>query len=205
MVLGGRADRLASAILLIGLPWNLTPDTYQALPANQKALSQLARRSPFILDMVCRLGWKMMLREGPDFYLSRAFRGTEVDLQTASKANLQPFLRVACRHLVAQGHSAFMREILKGASANPSAMLAELNVPLHWLAPQNALTWRNENVVAAKQMNPRITVETVARAGELLPYQRPDVFVRAIANLASDDPATRFASHDDLAQQAGRN
>lgn len=200
MILGGRPDRLFSAITLVGLPWNLTPETYRYLPNNQKTMSQLARRAPRILDLVCRIGYKMLQREGSDFYLSRAFACVPVDLRTASHADIQPYLRAGCRHLFAQGHSAFVREVLKGAAARPAEFLAKLAVPLHWLFPQDALTFRPEHVAAAKQMSPHVTVETVPRAGELLPYQRAEIFVRAMADLAADDPAARFARHDDLAR-----
>ena len=202
MTLGGRADRLVSAILLIGLPWSLTPDVYKHLPTNQKTMSQLARRAPRILDLVCRIGYNILVREGPDFYLSRAYCGSPTDLRTASRSDIQPYLRAGCRHLCAQGHSAFVREVLKGTKTRPASLLAQLAVPLHWLFPRDATTWRAEFVAAAKGMSPRITVENVADAGELLPYQRPDVFVRALADLASDDPAARFARHDDLAGSA---
>jgi DNA-binding CsgD family transcriptional regulator/pimeloyl-ACP methyl ester carboxylesterase len=199
MTLGGRSDRLVSAIVLIGLPWSLTPEVYKYLPTNQKTMSQLARRAPRVLDLVCRIGYNMVMREGPDFYLSRAYCGSPTDLRTACRADIQPYLRAGCRHLCAQGYSAFFREVLKGAKTNPAGLLAQLAVPLHWLFPRDATTWRAEFVEAAKGMSPHISVETVADAGELLPYQRPDVFVRALGDLASDDPATRFAEHDDLA------
>ena len=203
MTLASRAQPLVCAVLLIGLPWNLTPEAYRSLPTNQKAVSQLARHAPRIFELVCRLGWNMMLREGPDFFLNRAMVGSEADLRTIARSDIQPYVRAACRHLLAQGHSAFFREVLMDAHTAPAKILSDLKVPLHWLAPKDNATWSLENLRAAKRMNARITVETVAGAGDLLPYQRPEVFVRAIADLASDDPAERFAQHDNFAGSTG--
>ncbi len=203
MILASCARPMFCAVLLIGLSCNLTPETYKSLPTGQRAISQLARHAPRILDLICRLGWNMALREGPDFLLNRAFGGSEADLRTILRSDIQPHLRAACRHLLAQGHSAFFREVSMDAHTFPARILGDLNAPLHWLVPRDNPTWSVENLRAAKRMNARITVETVANAGDLLLYQRPDVFVRAIADLASDTPAERFARHDDFAGSHG--
>jgi pimeloyl-ACP methyl ester carboxylesterase/DNA-binding CsgD family transcriptional regulator len=199
MILASRPKPLVSAVVLMELPWNLTNETLKDMPTIEKTMLQLARRAPRVLDLVCKIGWKMLLKEGPDFYISRAFAGSQTDLRTGSHADIQPYLRAACRHLFAQGHSAFVGEVLKAVGNKPAEILANLKVPLHWLAPRDNGTWRAENLNAAKQMNARITVESVGAAADLLPYQRPDVFVRVVADLASDDPAARFAAHDDFA------
>ncbi len=203
MILASRPKPLVSAVVLMELPWNLTKDTWKDMPTIEKTMLQLARRAPSILDLVCKIGWKMLIKEGPDFYISRAFAGSQTDLRTGSHADIQPYLRAACRHLFAQGHSAFVGEVIKAVGNKPAEILADLKVPLHWLAPRDNGTWRAENLNAAKQMNARITVESVGAAADLLPYQRPDIFVRVIADLASDDPAARFAAHDDFAGSSG--
>jgi DNA-binding CsgD family transcriptional regulator/pimeloyl-ACP methyl ester carboxylesterase len=203
MILASQPKALVSAVVLMGLPWNLTKETLKDLPRVEKTMLQLARRAPRILDLVCRIGWKMMLKEGPDFYISRAFAGSQTDLRTGSHADIQPYLRAACRHLFAQGHSAFVGEVIKASGNESLAILADLKVPLHWLAPRDNGTWRAENLNAAKRLNAQITVESVSAAADLLPYQRPDVFVRVVADLASDDPAARFAAHDDFARPSG--
>ena len=200
--LSSEARPLFSALLLIGLPWNVTPEAYKSMPPGHKTVSQLARHAPRIFELVCRLGWNMILREGPDFYIKRAMAGSRCDLQAASRSDIQPYVRAACRHLLAQGHMAFFREVSMEASTDPAKILPDLKVPLHWLAPKDNPAWSEETVRAIKRMNAVITVETVADAGVLLPYQRPDVFVRAMADLASDNPAERFAQHDDFTARA---
>jgi DNA-binding CsgD family transcriptional regulator/pimeloyl-ACP methyl ester carboxylesterase len=197
-----RAKPLVSAVLLITLPANLTSEAYRALPPSQRVMTQLARYAPGILDLVCRLGWNIAQREGPDFFLHRAFWGSKVDMETMSRADIQPYLRAGSRHLLAQGYAAFLREVVMDANFYPAKVLPNLKVPLHWLAPRGNPTWSVERVRSAKQMSPLITVESVVDAGDLLPYQRPDVFVRAITDLASDEPATRLAQHDDFAAGA---
>ncbi|UIP07712.1 alpha/beta fold hydrolase [Erythrobacter sp. SDW2] len=203
MALGGRTAPPVTAILLIGLPWNLTPDIYKAMASNNKTISQLALRAPRILDLVCRLGFRMMQREGPDFFLARALTGSSFDRTLLKRADIQPHLRAAVQHLVAQGHSAFVREVIKTANAEPARLLADLKVPLHWIAPEHVTTSGPEYRIAARAMSPLISVETVPDAGELFPFERPEVFVRAMSDLASDNPARRFADHDDLAKPAG--
>ena len=199
ITLACRAKPLVSAVLLITLPANLTLEAYRALPPSQKVMTQLARYAPGILDLVCRLGWNIAQREGPDFFLHRAFSGSKLDMQTMSRADIQPYLRAGSRHLLRQGYSALLREVVMDANFYPARILPDLKVPLHWLAPRGNPTWSIERLRAAKQMSPLITVESVDDAGDLLPYQRPDVFVRAIADLASDEPANRFGQHDDFA------
>ena len=203
MILASRPKPLVSAVVLMGLPWNLTKETLKDLPTVEKTMLQLARRAPRVLDLVCRIGWKMMLKEGPDFYISRAFAGSQTDLRTGMRADIQPYLRAACRHLFAQGHSAFVGEVVKASGNESLEILADLKVPLHWLAPRDNGTWRTENLNAAKRLNPLITVESVSAAADLLPYQRPDVFVRVVADLASDDPTARFNAHDDFIGSTG--
>ena len=199
MQLGSEDDPLVSALAIIGMPWSITPEAYRSLPMAQKTLSQLAKRSPRMFELVCRLGWRMMIREGPDFYLTRALNGSQSDERLVRDANMQPYLRAASRHLVAQGHKAFVRETLKGAESTPKQLLADLRVPLHWLIPADEPSCTPSNVRAAKSMNPLITVEVVDDAGELMPYQRPDVFVRCMADLVGADPAAAFAANDALA------
>ena len=204
MALGTRPEPPVSAILLFGLPWNLTPETYRSMAANNKTISQLALRAPRILDLIARLGFRRMQREGPDFFLSRALTASPLDRVLVARADIQPYLRAAVRHMAAQGHSAFVREVIKSAQIRPARLLAELKVPLHWLAPEEVTTSRPAFREAARGMSPLITLETVSGAGELMQFQRPDVFVRAMADLASDEPAERFAARDDLNHAGGR-
>lgn len=196
MALAAQQSPPVSALAVIGMPWNIRPDAYRDLPIAQKTLSQLAVKSPRMFKLLCRLGWRMMIREGPDFYLTRALSGSDIDGRLIREANMQPYLRSAIRHLVAQGYRAFARELMKGAEHTKAELLADLSVPLHWLVPADKPTCNEPNLRAARSMNEKITLEVVEDAGELLPYQCPDVFVRCMSDLVSENPAERFREHD---------
>ncbi|MEL6531039.1 MAG: alpha/beta fold hydrolase [Pseudomonadota bacterium] len=197
LVLGCDEDGPFSAVVMIGLPWTITPDAYKQLPGVQKAFSQIARYAPKLLDMVGKIGFRSIQRDGPDFYLERAYSAHPIDVATRTDANLQPLLRLAVKHLVTQGWGAWVRECTKHIAVGPTVQLQQIKIPFHWLVGEKTPTNSAANCEAARGDNPLISVEVVPDAGALLAYQRPDVFVSRLHDLAAMDPAKGFMNFDD--------
>ncbi|MFN2100931.1 hypothetical protein [Altererythrobacter sp. MF3-039] len=175
-----------SSLMCIGLPWNFPAGRWRKLALNQKVFAQLAHSSPKIFELVCRLGFRMVEREGPDFYLLRSFGESEVDRKTIFDPEYQPLLRVCCRHLTSQGHKAFFNEMTMVGQNDLADLLGQLEVPMHWLIPGDAENLGPEEVNAARGISDTISVEIVPGTGELLPYQRPDIFIERLSKLANE-------------------
>ena len=109
---------------------------------------------------------------------------------------MQPLLRLAVRHLVAQGYAAWVRECTKHIETGPSEYLDELGIPFHWLIGDKTPTFSRSNCESAKGANENVSAEIVPNAGSLLAYQRPDVFTRCMSDLASPDPKMKFRIAD---------
>ncbi len=184
-----RRPDLFRSLLCIGLPWNMPQGRWRKLTLNQRTFARIARLSPAVFELVCRIGFRLVQREGPDFYLHRSFGEAEIDRRIVMDPEFQPLLRIACRHLTSQGHSAFMREQLMVGTNDPTTWLSQVQVPLHWVIPAEAENVDAEDCAAARASSPRATLEVVEGAGELFPYQRPGFFLRLLEDLAAQDVA----------------
>ena len=191
-----RHPHLFSGVMVLGFPWNLCETRFKAMPLAQRTLAGLARRAPVAFELVIRLALRRMLEEGPDFYLSRAFDGTPIDLAAIHDPEMQAPLRSGCRHLANQGHHAFVREQLMVAHNHLPDWFGDIECPVHYLLPPDLGRFRREDYEALKALGPTVTVEQVPDAGELLPYQRPELFVERLADLTGEAPGRVFAARD---------
>ena len=189
---------LFERLMTIGLPRNLNPQRWKRMPLIKRTVASLARRSPAVFETFCRIGYRRFIEEGPDFYLRLAFGETPIDRDTIRDPEFQSLVRIGCRHLANQGHMAFSREQSMAALCDINALLSQLQVPLHWLSPEQVRSIREDDLDDALAAAPFATLEVVPDCGELLPYQRPDTFVARLTDMVAGDSADRFAGDDGL-------
>ncbi len=187
---------LVSSLLCVSLPWSISPNRRESLPWMQHTFFKLALEAPAAFDIACRLGYRMVKQRGPDFYLTRGYNDSGVDSETIAHPEIKPLLRAAIRHVVAQGYMAFKREQELCAKSPISDWVSKLQVPIHWLVPGQIGSIDDSDLAYIRGLNPLVSVEVVQGAGELLPYQLPDLFVERVSEMASEDPASMLAMHD---------
>ncbi len=71
-------------------------------------------------------------------------------------------------------------------------MLQPLGVPVHWLVPSEAENVDQDDIDSVRAIGPNISVERVPDTVELLPYQKPDLFIERLIQLASGDDMRKF-------------
>ncbi len=187
---------LISTLLCISLPWSISLNRKESLPWRQHTFFKLALDAPAAFDIACRLGYRMVKQRGPDFYLTRGYNDSGVDGETIADPEIKPLLRAAIRHVLAQGYMAFKREQEMCAKSPISEWVSKLQVPLHWLVPGQIGTIDGTDLAHIRGLNPLVSLELVPEAGELLPYQLPELFIERLAELAGEGADTALASHD---------
>ncbi len=190
---------LFTMLMALGMTWNIA-GRWHNLPLMQKTLSSLAKHAPDVFDLACRVCYRMVKQEGPDFYLLRAFGEAAVDRRTIADPEFQPLLRAGCRHLISQGHRAFVREELMVANNPLDPWLGELQTPMHWLIPADVEDTGAYDLNLVKALNPLFSIEAVAGTGQLLAFQRSDLFVERLAEMVGPDPAAALQKHENVAE-----
>ncbi len=191
-----RRPDLISALLCVSLPWSISPNRKESLPWRQLTFFRLALDAPAAFDVACRLGYRMVKQRGPDFYLSRGYNDSGVDSETIADPEIKPLLRAAIRHVLAQGYLAFKREQEMCAKSPISDWVRKLQVPLHWLVPGQIGTIDDTDLEHIRSLNPLVSLEFIPEAGELLPYQLPELFCERLGELVSDANDKSLALHD---------
>ncbi|WP_323715943.1 alpha/beta fold hydrolase [Paracoccus aminovorans] len=166
-------------ILAVGFSSGIDPSGIQRQPRIQRTMLQLAGNAPWVAELMAKSGHRMMRQHGLDWYLERAFRNTPLNQQTVRNPDWAALIRNACEHLLKQGHVTFVRELQLARHGMDSA-LRELAIPMRYLAP---IEDPAIDLAACRQLetlNPMITVEPVADAGELVFYQRNDLILDRI-------------------------
>ncbi len=185
-----------SMLCCVGISWSLAEDRSAALPVTQRIFARLARDAPMAFDVLCRVAYQVVKKRGVDFYLERSFGDTDVDRHSITDPDLLALLKVGFRHLNAQGHTAFHREKEMSAKTPMSGWLEDVKVPIHWMVPQQVGDVGETDLARIRAFNPLISAELVEGAGQMMPYQKPQLFTERLIALASDDPRDALAAHD---------
>lgn len=168
-----------SALIAIGYTGVLDRSGVKRLQPIQQAMMRLIGIMPWLVDLMARQAHRMIEQHGVDWYLERAYRTRPHDIATYADPDLTPFIRNACAHLLAQGHTAFVRD-LELARAPIDNSIEALDIPLHWLAPTEDGVFDHAKFSAVELRNPRIRFEPVSEAGELVLYQQTEAVVDRI-------------------------
>lgn len=151
----------------------------QRLPKIQRVMLQLAGSAPWVAELMAKSGHRMMRQYGLDWYLERAFRSNPVNQDTLRNPDWTALIRNACEHALKQGHVTFVRELQ--LTHHPiDAALRDLTVPMLYLA---SLEDPGIDLDACKRLqglNPRIEIEPVHDAAELILYQRSELVLDRI-------------------------
>jgi len=188
---------LFRAHLVIGVNWNLNAERLHRLPLNQRTLANLARIAPKLFELIIGIGFRRMMQEGPDFFLRRSFSSLEADRGSISDPELQGPLRLGCQHLANQGPKGFVQMQRMVGTSRVQDWMAELDIPIHFLIPIDVEHPAQEDIDDVRALGSRVTAEIVTNAGELLPYQVPELFIEQLLDLASRIPHSAFAKRDE--------
>lgn len=151
----------------------------QRLPKIQRVMLQLAGSAPWVAELMAKSGHRMMRQHGLDWYLKRAFRSSPINQVTLRNPNWTSLIRNACEHALKQGHVTFVRE-LQLTHYPMDAPLQDLAIPLLYLAPLDDPGIDLDACRRLQQLNPKITIEPVSDAAELVLYQRSDLVIDRI-------------------------
>ncbi|RGP42299.1 hypothetical protein BPTFM16_02612 [Altererythrobacter insulae] len=184
---------LFNFLLCIGLPLNITEMRKACLDPLDATMLKLAQQAPVAYELVCRIGYRLMQNRGPDFYWSKLYSRNQADLETVANQELRPLLRASVRHIAAKGFSTFKRSQLLLADSPVQNWVRASSVPFHWIVPELSVTMRDEDFLEVMDLNALSTLEIVANTGDLLPFQRPELFVDRVVALSSDDPHKEFS------------
>ncbi|WP_375291410.1 hypothetical protein [Qipengyuania sp.] len=172
-----------SRILNLGacLPLD-TPELLADLPAHHRVLLDLATRSPRMYDLVMKLGYRMARARGPEFILARMYSGSTEDLATAFDPEILSLLMASASLLMAQDHSAILRDF-RLITYPFGSLLRAAGPPIEMVVGQADPVFPYARVAAEAASNPRLTVVPVAQAGQTVGFARPDIASAAIKRL----------------------
>ncbi|WP_010137788.1 alpha/beta hydrolase [Oceanicola sp. S124] len=178
------------ALIAIGYTGVLDRSGIHRLQPVQRTMMRLAGPAPWLAELMAKSGHRMMRQHGVDWYLSRAYRGRALDMQSCQDPDVAALIRNACEHLLKQGHAAFVRD-LQLACAPVDPMIERLRVPLRFLAPTEDGVFDETAYRRLESRSPLARVDPVPGAGELIFYQQTDLILdRIIA--AATAPAGAF-------------
>ncbi len=155
----------------------------QRLPKIQKVMLQLAGSAPWVAELMAKSGHRMMRQHGLDWYLERAFRSSPINQVTLRNPDWTALIRNACEHALKQGHVTFVRE-LQLTHHPVDAALRDLEIPLLYLAPLDDPGIDLDACGRLEKLNPKITIEPVSDAAELILYQRSELILDRIIAMA---------------------
>ncbi|MFD2816522.1 hypothetical protein ACFSYD_22335 [Paracoccus aerius] len=144
---------------------------------------QLAGSAPWVAELMAKSGHRMMRQHGLDWYLERAFRTNPINQVTLRNPDWTALIRNACEHALKQGHVTFVRELQLTHHPIDGA-LRDLAVPLLYLAPLDDPGIDLAACHRLHKLNPKITVEPVPDAAELILYQRSGLVIDRIIAMA---------------------
>jgi DNA-binding NarL/FixJ family response regulator/pimeloyl-ACP methyl ester carboxylesterase len=155
----------------------------QRLPKIQRVMLQLAGSAPWVAELMAKSGHRMMRQHGLDWYLERAFRSNPINQVTLRNPDWTALIRNACEHALKQGHVTFVRE-LQLTHYPIDAALRDLAIPLLYLAPLDDPGIDLDACRRLEKLNPKIAIEPVSDAAELILYQRGELVLDRIIALA---------------------
>ncbi|MEM9358209.1 MAG: alpha/beta hydrolase [Pseudomonadota bacterium] len=179
---------LISRLTCMGLPWRLALNREKSVDLPQRTALRLALNAPAAYDLVFTLAYRLVKKWGPDFYLGQNYGDTALDRETCANPEVQPLIRSVVRHMLAQGPDALKSEHEFAAKTPIKQRVQELQMPLHWLIPKRVGLVEERDLDHVRGLNPMISAEIIPDTGELLPYQKPDLFFERVCALVATNP-----------------
>lgn len=159
-----------------------TPELTASLPPHQRVLLDLARQSPRTCDVVVRLGLRIARARGPEFILARLYAASPEDTATAFDPEILAILMASTSLLTAQDHRAFLRD-LSLISYPFGDMLRAPGPPITMIAGMADPVFDFVRVQAEAALNPRLSVEGVAGAGQTVAFSHSEIASAALMRM----------------------
>jgi pimeloyl-ACP methyl ester carboxylesterase/DNA-binding CsgD family transcriptional regulator len=175
--------KIFSRLLQLGYFLPLDAKRIARQPRVQQTFFGLSKKAPWILETVIKIGFKIMLKKGIDWYLERAYVESAIDLATCRDPERAPLVRNGCAHMMLQGPNAFSRDLAL-VWEPVQEWVAKVAVPVKWIVgihhegflPDEAQEWADQFA--------QCELEVVPNSGELLIYQKPDFVAQKIVTFA---------------------
>jgi pimeloyl-ACP methyl ester carboxylesterase/DNA-binding CsgD family transcriptional regulator len=189
-VLASRPDNPFSSILGLGRFLPYSQKRFAKIAATPRALLWLAANAPWAAEIVGRHGWRALVQNGVDWYIERAYGDMPFDYKTTKQPEIAALMRNACAFTFLQDHRIFFDDLVL-RKTNIGDYLPSLRLPFHWMMGSADVYgtsgaggfYDNEDINWLLQHNSRISMEQVADAGELMPYQCPDLVARRMIEM----------------------
>ncbi len=178
-----RTPEQIGTIVAISFCWQATREEVERLPVMHRTMYNLAPRAPSILRSICSVGFRIIRRAGPDWYVQRAHSYSDANMICLRNPETQALLRSDCRMMLAQGVEGFMADLLL-SYANTSGPLLRSVSPTMWLMGSLDQHLRVDEAQSFCTRYPGVTLKLVPDCSELMVYQRPDLVADAILEAA---------------------
>ncbi|MBM1817921.1 alpha/beta hydrolase (plasmid) [Pseudosulfitobacter pseudonitzschiae] len=173
-----------SALISVGFNGCLNRAAFRRLPVPQATLLRLAKTAPRLLDLIARIGQRMIARYGVDWYLERAHASTPLDLQICRDPRTATLVRDACSHLVVQGTRTFVRDMQMFHAPVDSA-IDELAIPMLSMVPTEDGLFDIHEYRQLEKRNARVKVLPVPESADLLIYQKTNLIMDRIIEIVT--------------------
>ncbi|MGB0959181.1 MAG: alpha/beta hydrolase [Halocynthiibacter sp.] len=167
------------ALVSVGFNGCLNRAAFKKLPVPQATLLRLGKYAPELLELIAKLGFRMMQKYGLDWYLERAHASTPLDLQICRNPETATLVRDACAHLAVQGTRTFVRD-MQMFHAPVDCAIDRLAVPMHSLVPTEDGLFDLSEYQNLEKRNSNITVVPVENTADLLIYQQTEFILSHI-------------------------
>lgn len=172
------------ALISVGFNGCLNRAAFRKLPVPQATLLRLARTAPRLLDLIARIGQRMIARYGVDWYLERAHASTPLDLEICRNPNTATLVRDACSHLVVQGTRTFVRD-MQMFHAPVDGAIDRLAIPMLSMVPTEDGLFDIREYRQLEKRNARVKVLPVPESADLLIYQQTDFIMDRIIEIVT--------------------
>lgn len=176
-----------SALVSVGFNGCLNRAAFRKLPVPQATLLRLAKYAPDLLELIAKLGFRMMQQNGLDWYLQRAHASTPLDLQTCRNPETATLVRDACAHLAVQGTRTFVRD-MQMFHAPVDDAIDRLNVTMRSLVPTQDGLFDLDEYLDLEKRNNNVTIVPLEQTADLLIYQQTDAILRHIIDVVRQKP-----------------
>lgn len=166
-------------------------ETSRVTPSH-RAFFYLSVSAPRLLGYLTSLGLRMVLRNGPDWYIERAYGFNLRNVEALRNAETQALLRSDTQSMVRQKGDGFARDLALPFS-DPDPALLCANRDDIWIYGSEDSHLAHRDRANTRQLPENLQTVVVPGASELLVYQRADAVCDLIAKLIETSAATIHA------------
>lgn len=199
-----RPDNPFSSIVALGRFLHMTPQRFAKVAKLPRTLLWLAYNAPWAADVLGRHAWRALVQNDVDWYIQRAYGDMPFDSATTRRPEIAPLMRNACAYTFLQGPEIFFEDA-RLRRTDIAQYLRRIDIPFHWLLGavdvyDRGRFYEANELAEVGALNPRLGIELVGGASELMPYQQPALVADRIADAAFGVQPTRTAEAPDTAR-----